>query len=117
MEKVVSQKSRGVCPSLSKRTNNFKLNEFTFFEKMEKSCCCSFCVLKYHIFHQIARGVFFYTAQHVTDNRHPVRKSPSLRSRKSNPNPKFLGAAEAYFVCHISPKFQISLIYALIGCP
>ena len=36
---------------------------------------------------------------------------------KSNPNPKFLDLAEAYFVCHIGPNFQISLIYAFIGCP
>ena len=53
----------------------------------------------------------------ITDYGHPVRKSPSLHGRKSNPNPKFLGTAEAYFVCHIGPKFQISLIYAFIGCP
>ena len=33
---------------------------------------------------------------------------------KSNPNPKFIGTAEAYFVCHIGPKFQISLIYASV---
>ena len=30
---------------------------------------------------------------------------------------KFLGTAEAYFVCHIGLIFQISLIYAFIGCP
>ena len=36
---------------------------------------------------------------------------------KSNPSPKFLDLAEAYFVCHIGPIFQISLIYAFIGCP
>ena len=53
----------------------------------------------------------------VTDYGRPVRKSPSLHDRKSNPNPKFIGTAEAYFVCHIGPKFQISLIYAFIGCP
>ena len=47
----------------------------------------------------------------------PVRKSPSLHGRKSTPTPKFLGTAEAYFVCHIGPNFQISLIYAFIGCP
>ena len=41
----------------------------------------------------------------------------ALHGRKFNPNPKFLGTAEAYFVCHIGPKFQISLIYAFIGCP
>ena len=31
--------------------------------------------------------------------------------------PNFLGMAEAYFVCHIDLIFQISLIYAFIGCP
>ena len=30
---------------------------------------------------------------------------------------QFLGTAESYFVCHIGPKFQNSLIYAFIGCP
>ena len=38
-------------------------------------------------------------------------------SVKSTLTPKFLGTAEAYFVCHIGPNFQISLIYAFIGCP
>ena len=38
-------------------------------------------------------------------------------SRKVNPNPKFLGTAKAYFVCHIGLFFQISLTYAFIGCP
>ena len=52
-----------------------------------------------------------------TDYGRPVRKSLSMHGRKSTPTPKFLGAAEAYFVCHISPNFQISLIYAFIGCP
>ena len=42
---------------------------------------------------------------------------PSLNLRKSTPTPKFLGMAEAYFVCHIGPSFEISLIYAFIGCP
>ena len=51
-----------------------------------------------------------------TDYERPVMKSPSLHGQKSNSNPKFLGTAEAYFVCHIGPKFQISLIYAFIGC-
>ena len=45
------------------------------------------------------------------------RKSPSLNGRKATPTPKFLGMAEAYFVCHIGPIFQVSLIYAFIGCP
>ena len=54
---------------------------------------------------------------HTTDYGRPERKKPSLHGRKFNPNPKFLGTAEAYFVCHIGPSFQISLIYAFIGCP
>ena len=28
-----------------------------------------------------------------------------------------LGTTKAYFVCHIGTIFQISLIYAFIGCP
>ena len=46
-----------------------------------------------------------------------MRKSPLLHGRKSTPTPKFLGTAKAYFVCHIGPNFQLSLIYAFIGCP
>ena len=53
----------------------------------------------------------------ATDYGRPVRKSPSLHGRKSTPTPKFLGTAEAYFVCHIGRNFQISLIHAFIGCP
>ena len=53
----------------------------------------------------------------ITDYGRPVKKLPSLHGRKSNPNPKFLDMAEAYFVCYIGPKFYISLIYAFIGCP
>ena len=51
----------------------------------------------------------------VTDYGRPVRKSPSLHGRKSTH--KFLGTAEAHFVCNIGPNFQISLIHASIGCP
>ena len=39
-----------------------------------------------------------------------------MHGRKSTPTLKFLGTAEAYFVGHISPNFQISLIYAFLGC-
>ena len=42
-------------------------------------------------------------------------KSFKPQGRKSYPNPKFLSTAEAYFVCHISPKYQISLIHALFN--
>ena len=57
------------------------------------------------------------TSYATTDDGHPEGKSPSLHGRKLNPNPKYLGTAKAYFVCHIGPNFQISLIYAFIGCP
>ena len=53
----------------------------------------------------------------ITDYRRPERKQPSLYGRKFNLNPKFLGMDEEYFVCHIGPIFQISLIYAIIGSP
>ena len=46
----------------------------------------------------------------LTDYGRPVRKSPSLHGQKSNPNPKFIDTAKAYFVCHNGSKFQISLI-------
>ena len=59
----------------------------------------------------------FVTLLGSTDYGYLVRKLASLHGRKSNPNPKFLGTAEAYVICHIGPKFQISLIYAFIGCP
>ena len=52
-----------------------------------------------------------------TDYGRPERKQPSLPGRKFNPNPKFLGMAAAYFVCHISPIFQKSLKFAFAGCP
>ena len=52
-----------------------------------------------------------------TDCGRPERKKPSLHGRKFTPTPKFLGTAKAYFVCQIGPVFQISLIYAFIGCP
>ena len=57
------------------------------------------------------------TSLHNTDYGRPVRKSPSLHGRKFTPTPKFLGTAKAYFVCHIGPNFQISLINAFIGRP
>ena len=56
-----------------------------------------------------------YHLSKTTDYGRPERKKPSLHGRKFIP--KFLGTAEAYFVCHFGPIFQISLIYAFIGCP
>jgi hypothetical protein len=59
----------------------------------------------------------FFLFLEITDYGRPEKKLPSLHGRKFNPNPKFLGTAEAYFVCLIGPIFQISLVYAFIGCP
>ena len=67
------------------------------------------CVCKY--FNQIDWATVLQLVESMDYGR-PVRKSISLHGQKSNPNPK-----EEHFVCHISPNFQISLIYAFIGCP
>ena len=53
----------------------------------------------------------------TTDYGRPERKQPLLHGRQFNPNPKFLGLAETYFVCLISIIFQIPLTNAFIGCP
>ena len=58
---------------------------------------------KFVLFYTFLAYVWF------TDYGHPEAKYHSLHSRKFNPNPKCLGTAEAYFVCHIGPNFQISL--------
>ena len=42
---------------------------------------------------RVAKNV--YSIVQTTDYGRPLRKSPSLHGRKSNPNPKFLGMAEA----------------------
>ena len=47
----------------------------------------------------------------TTDYGPQESKQPSLHGRKFTPTPKFLGKAEAYFVCHIGPDFRIFLIY------
>ena len=60
---------------------------------------------------------FVKTSDVLTDYGRPDGKLPSLHGRKFTPTPKFLGTAAVYFVCHIGPNFQISLIYAFIGCP
>ena len=48
------------------------------------------------------------------DESDESRNTDARQGRKSTPTPKFLGTPEAYFVCHIIPNFQISLIYAFI---
>ena len=51
----------------------------------------------------------------ITDYGQPVKKLSSLHSQKSNSNPKFLGTDEAYFVYHISPKFQFLWFLPSLG--
>ena len=53
----------------------------------------------------------------LTTDGCPERKQSSLHSGIFFPTPKLLGTAKAYFVCYIRPTFQISLIYAFMGCP
>ena len=70
------------------------------------------------IYSLAAKAQPMHALLYSTDYGRPVRKLPSLHGRKSTPTTKFLGTAEAYFVCHIGPNFQISLIYAcLCGVP
>ena len=64
-----------------------------------------------------SRYVGLFSMDRNTDYGRPERKKPSLNGRKFTPTPKFLGTAKAYSVCHFGPIFQISLIYAFIGCP
>ena len=49
--------------------------------------------------------IFIHIGQ-ITDYGRPEGKSPLMHGRKLNSNPKFLGTAEAYFVCHFGPKFD-----------
>ena len=62
---------------------------------------------------------YFFSYKNKTKNYYSIHElmDYGLHSLKFTPTPKVLGMAEAYFVCHISPNFQISLIYAFIGCP
>ena len=98
-----------------------------FFTKKIKSClsdyyllfwisinifCGSCCCLSSRSYSMSAAlGIYVVS----TDYGRPNRKYPSLHGRKFNPNPKFLGTDEAYFVSHIGPNFQISLICAFIS--
>ena len=66
---------------------------------------------------QLQNRIYLIMKALITDYGRPVRKLPSLHSRKLNPNPKFLDTVEAYLVCRIGPNFQIILIYAFTVCP
>ena len=93
------------------------LKQNHFFVK--KRVLDSKCVFKTQSRHLLCRQMHAVVLQFTigTDYGRPERKQPSLHGRKFNPNPRFLGTTEAYFVCQIGPIFQISLIYAFIGCP
>ena len=54
-------------------------------------------------------GFFILAWAKTTDYGRPERKLPALHGHKFNPNPKFLGTAEAYFVCHIDPIIQMRI--------
>ena len=81
--------------------------EVTVLHQIEKS-------LEITVSYQIEKSLEMTVS---TDYGRPERKKPSLHGWKFTPTPKFLGTAKAYFVCHIGPNFQITLIYAFIGCP
>ena len=84
-----------------------------FYQSMKSAKC------ELNIFQKIVIQEPLNETTHVaisTDYGRPVRKSTSLHVLESTPTPKFLGTAETYFVCHIGPNYQISLIYAFIGC-
>ena len=46
----------------------------------------------------IRMGSVRFAMYTITDYGQPERKSPALHGQKSNPNPKFISAAKAYFV-------------------
>ena len=62
------------------------------------------------------------TGKTINDQNHGLRTPGEeiafhcTAENQPTPTPRFLGTAKAYFVCHIDPKFQVSLIYAFIGC-
>ena len=63
------------------------------------------------------RNYIIYCIFRSTDYGRPERKQPSLHGRKFTPTPKSLGTAEAYFVCHIGPIFQIFMPSLGVGSP
>ena len=97
-----------------KRSVFTKLTEIFQFQELQISYSTGKLWLKTGIKSQWA---YFSAIVQITDYGRPERKQPSLHGRKFTPTPNFLGTAEAYFVCHIGPIFQISLIYAFIMCP
>ena len=64
-----------------------------------------------------AAGDFSMSESRTTDAQRGNSLHYTEHGRKLTPNPKFLSMTEAYFVCHIGPNFQISMLYAFIACP
>ena len=69
------------------------------------------CKYENHIENYYNFGYFYHGL------RTPGEEITFTARPKFTPTPRFFGTAEAYFVCHIGPNFQVSLIYAFIGCP
>ena len=63
--------------------------------------------------------IFFISTWSFLTRTTDAQRGNKLHCKAENslPLPKFLDTDKAYFVCHIGPIFQISLIYAFIGCP
>ena len=61
-----------------------------------------------------ARCKFYLLRTYLYERIHGLRTSrEEIAFTALGFNPKFLGTAEAYFVCHIGPIFRISLSLSL----
>ena len=67
-------------------------------------------------FKSVSRATFPHWVQSRTTD---AQRESSLHCTAENsfPLPDFFCSIEAHLICQISPIFQISLIYAFIGCP
>ena len=92
------------CFLIGGNSVNIFLENLTFFKKARSG--------------MISISMMTCASLHCIHGLRTPREETAFTARpKFNPNPKFLGTAEAYFVCHIDPIFQMSLIYAFTGCP
>ena len=71
----------------------------------------SFCVIRKE------KQKIFMGDQVVHGLRTPGEEIAFTERPKIHSHSQIFRQAEEYFVCHIGPNFQISLIYAFIGCP
>ena len=79
-------------------------------------CFKNGCVV--HWSHKLLLKHWNISANYPTSNLIIPWSTDALSARsKIKSQSQILNAAEAYFVCRIGPNFQISLIYAFIGCP